>query len=670
MNLSFENGWTNIEAGYGNLINQIPNNWEIFWTPIGEAGFFNDKTNQNATINSVPEMVHKLNDQLPPDEQIGGENALILDGDAVYKIFAHKGIWRAGIRQVFETYPNAEITVTVPVLVSYEDVLNFDSDDFQLQVTVGNEEYWFSSKNDLPHKTWDYLELEGQADEEGKCLLEIKAGTIWSNSRGFFIDNIQVSVEPPLEVSLEEHLIRTARNAQVIDYNSLAAIERKIVNDGFAPYSQEKWETYDGVKYSIQGARDVSNNNQRVYYCEVPDWGNIDWMWQNQENNPNTLNIITKYSQRDTRWANEVLGENTGHDKTIGNWGCLLVAYNMQAVYLNLCNDTPDVFNQRCVDAGAFSGQYILGGALRTVFPEQVAYYGYLDRGDALNQKVKDYIDEGYPVPCRVDFKPNTPQWEQHWVLVNGYDGDRFIMVDSWTGKEGYVDEVYGIQGNDLLTGVFYKLKESTGQDIDVASFMVADPTAWRVVRHSSGSQEDVQEMSLGGGLSVRRKGSNGEWWQYSTNYAYLVHDTSPSPDSQGNERVYTLYKNGSVGAPKNPSKMKLGETWYETGDHYVQFRAKNGCRDLSENSGYAQNYCKLARYEQNHTFNSYGQNITLDEVIWLETSNGETQIYAKDANKVVGWIGWESSWGSSEIVELHWDRGVLTEEPNRYCSF
>jgi hypothetical protein len=56
-----------------------------------------------------------------------------------------------------------------------------------------------------------------------------------------------------------------------------------------------------------------------------------------------------------------------------------------------------------------------------------------------------------------VDFKPQTPQWEQHWVLLVGYEGEDFYMNDPWTGLEGVkVNNYYGIGGSDLLECLYY----------------------------------------------------------------------------------------------------------------------------------------------------------------------------------------------------------------------
>jgi hypothetical protein len=75
--------------------------------------------------------------------------------------------------------------------------------------------------------------------------------------------------------------------------------------------------------------------------------------------NPPTLDYldVTPLGQRDPAWANTILGQNTGHGKTIGNWGCLLVAYNCMARYLNLTERTPAAENAYYVSKGAFVDQ-------------------------------------------------------------------------------------------------------------------------------------------------------------------------------------------------------------------------------------------------------------------------------------------------------------------------
>ena len=143
--------------------------------------------------------------------------------------------------------------------------------------------------------------------------------------------------------------------------------------------------------------------------------------------------------------------------KTIGTWGCLLVAYNNQARYLRLCEDTPPQFLGRMRATGAMSGPYLLPGALATAFPGSVRYDGYMIRSDAMRGKIRQYVDRLLPVPARVDFNPATGQWEQHWVLIIGYNADDWLIADPWHGDVVLASQRYNITGDDVLEALFYE---------------------------------------------------------------------------------------------------------------------------------------------------------------------------------------------------------------------
>lgn len=145
--------------------------------------------------------------------------------------------------------------------------------------------------------------------------------------------------------------------------------------------------------------------------------------------------------------------------KTIGNWGCLLVTYLVMARYWQLCDDKPDEYLVRMREAGAMSGPFILPAALKTTHPGEVVYDGFLPRTDAnMRNKIRQWLNGGRPVPARVDFNPATPQWEQHWVLLIGYEGETFWMADPWYGDVEIVNNRYGIAGSDILEAIFYRL--------------------------------------------------------------------------------------------------------------------------------------------------------------------------------------------------------------------
>jgi hypothetical protein len=56
---------------------------------------------------------------------------------------------------------------------------------------------------------------------------------------------------------------------------------------------------------------------------------------------------------------------------------------------------------------------------------------------------MKALLDERRPLICHVDFDPNDPDDDMHWVLITSYVGDTFQCNDPWSGKNVPVD-VYG----------------------------------------------------------------------------------------------------------------------------------------------------------------------------------------------------------------------------------
>ena len=172
-------------------------------------------------------------------------------------------------------------------------------------------------------------------------------------------------------------------------------------------------------------------------------------------------------SQRDTRWKDIKLGtpEST---LTIGQFGCLTVAYTMLANQLGLLDsNNPVDFMNRGVSAGAYWGAYIQAHALRTVFPENIESHGWKLRSDPqMMPQLFEWIKAGIPVPVQVDFNPRTADFrnDQHWVLVVGYEqkqgNERWVMADPWDGTIGYVDSRYNISGDDFIQCLFYKKRE------------------------------------------------------------------------------------------------------------------------------------------------------------------------------------------------------------------
>lgn len=170
---------------------------------------------------------------------------------------------------------------------------------------------------------------------------------------------------------------------------------------------------------------------------------------------------VPQLSQRDPRWASHRLGQATGHTKKIGSWGCLTVAYCSLAQHWQITTAQPDVFNNELVRAGAFKAQFIQPGALATRYPLAVKYHGYKKREDpTMHTMIGQWLEMGWPVPCRVDFNPKDTDFDQHWVLVCGLAGSGdYYMMDPQHGDYELVSKRYGIAGSDILEALFYSPK-------------------------------------------------------------------------------------------------------------------------------------------------------------------------------------------------------------------
>lgn len=149
---------------------------------------------------------------------------------------------------------------------------------------------------------------------------------------------------------------------------------------------------------------------------------------------------MTIYSQRDTKWASIFLGYNTKLPYTIGNYGCLITSFGM---YID---KTPIEVNDllKANDGFQNGGNFvwskctILGLNQTYVSPEYV--------GPVTTQgisKMKELLDSGLPLICRLDFNPATEGEEMHFVLITGYEDDKFFAADPWTGTIINLD-VYG----------------------------------------------------------------------------------------------------------------------------------------------------------------------------------------------------------------------------------
>jgi hypothetical protein len=141
---------------------------------------------------------------------------------------------------------------------------------------------------------------------------------------------------------------------------------------------------------------------------------------------------MTIYSQRDQRWANIFLGDNTSFPYTIGNYGCLITCLS------SYIDQDPKTTNNQLKDNKAFVSGGLFVWTKSTVLDLNQTYVSPRYDGPVTDQgiaKMKDLLDQGYPLLCEVDFNPNTSGEEMHFVLILRYDGDSFYAMDPWVGE-------------------------------------------------------------------------------------------------------------------------------------------------------------------------------------------------------------------------------------------
>jgi len=207
INPSFEDPegeWLTLPGG-----NQQPTGWLLEWDPVGTLMKAPSAGAGDAVqvVNCVPECVHKLSRQLPADEQLGGKDALILDGNATYKIFGPDS-FRVTLKQTISNNKRIKYAITVPVQVhGHLDEngvpWNIDTGAAYWRLIIDGEGYpWLTFNNEFQDREWcevylAEIPIEGHID----VAIEFECHTLGGVS--FFIDNVRDSVQDYVPVEPE-----------------------------------------------------------------------------------------------------------------------------------------------------------------------------------------------------------------------------------------------------------------------------------------------------------------------------------------------------------------------------------------------------------------------------------------------------------------------------------
>jgi len=202
LNGSFENGWNDIPAG--STINQEPDSWVLTWKGVGQpldssGAFAGDELPVFEIAQTIPECVHKHMDQLPPDEQPGGEHALILDGVYTYKVFSSVNPF--GITLTQQVPANGVATLTVPVQVHHHGDGSYGACAVKVEL-VGVESVntgWLTFHGGINEFEWVSPTVSTNTNGSAGVVVTLESRAL--GGIDFFIDNLVLTeageTEPP-----------------------------------------------------------------------------------------------------------------------------------------------------------------------------------------------------------------------------------------------------------------------------------------------------------------------------------------------------------------------------------------------------------------------------------------------------------------------------------------
>jgi len=265
VNGSFEMGWTD-----QSMTAQGPHGWMLDIATSGDV--------RGRPINGTPECVHKLNSQLPPDEQIGGENALILDGVHVYKMFSHGATWQASLKQTIAGYePDEWLTLVVPVQVHFDERPD-DHDPLDTIVLVeatGANPLRYVVKKDN-QREWLKMLVRCVANEQGEIELAITPSVKWEHPTSVFFDAIKLEVDepippdPPTPDCKGLPRIQYSRSSLVVPQDATLQQWRAVCDEAFAHRQSV------GFSYDDAGVGDLESKAAILYGLNPVDHPNFD----------------------------------------------------------------------------------------------------------------------------------------------------------------------------------------------------------------------------------------------------------------------------------------------------------------------------------------------------------------------------------------------------------
>jgi len=223
LNLSFENGhkdiWIGGSDGDPGRMAQQPDDWLISALPSGSplksTGVFpGDDPPVMEVVQTIPEVRHISTIDLPPEQQPGGSDALILGGDTCFKVFSAYSPFSFTMEILLPAEetgakPGDTLDVAVPVNTHFHPYNPPDGPwgDGSLGAcrwraylvgadgAVGGGT-WHTYKLNIEDREYEYYALSVEADVTGAATLCIDLESASQAGITYFVDEIEVDAVP------------------------------------------------------------------------------------------------------------------------------------------------------------------------------------------------------------------------------------------------------------------------------------------------------------------------------------------------------------------------------------------------------------------------------------------------------------------------------------------
>lgn len=134
---------------------------------------------------------------------------------------------------------------------------------------IGTGSYIRNFEEGGPHTLWV---LSPSLKSDGLAGVGMLGGT---NHDGPLSMVFQIGEDVPQFEALDEALLWHGEQAQVIQFNPSAALQRRIFADGFVPNSPEFDVTWNAARYVAQRAEHLASGEVRIYYVLEGRWDDV-----------------------------------------------------------------------------------------------------------------------------------------------------------------------------------------------------------------------------------------------------------------------------------------------------------------------------------------------------------------------------------------------------------